>query len=449
MSSSTRHSTFRHGVHPDEHKETASLPVERMAFVERYVVLMNQHGGAPAKALVVAGDEVRRGQMIGEPDGYVSSAVHSPVDGRVVSVTLARHPRGDFTPAVEIEADPYATQALPEPVAADWRAMDESTFIDRVQQAGIVGLGGAAFPAHVKYRVPEGRHVDRLVINGCECEPYLTCDHRMMLERPDAILRGIEILATRLGVSSTVIGVEMNKTDAVEALRAATPAGLDVEVRPLPVKYPQGAEKLLVKALFGIEIPAGKYPIDEGLVINNVGTMAALTDLFDAGHPLIERVITVAGPGVRRPANLLVPIGTPVRDVLEHCGGLTRETRSVVLGGPMMGSPIATLDVPIVKGTTGILAFTEREIEDLPEYVCVKCGRCVDACPNFLNPQRLARLARAGRYERMEELFVMDCMECGSCSWSCPSNIPIVHLIRAAKADVRAHRSREQKGGAK
>jgi electron transport complex protein RnfC len=270
-----------------------------------------------------------------------------------------------------------------------------------------------------------------------------------MVERPDAIIRGIEIVATRLGVKRTVIGVEQNKADAVEALRAAVPEHLTVEVQPLPVKYPQGAEKMLVKALYGIEIPAGKYPIDVGMVINNVGTMTSIADYFETGMPLIERVITVAGPGVKRPANVLAPIGTPVRDVLEHCGGLTREARSVILGGPMMGSPIATLDIPILKGTSGILAFTEAEMEELPEYVCVKCGRCVDACPNFLNPQRLARLARAGRYERMDELFVMDCMECGSCSWACPSNIPIVHLIRAAKSDLRARLQRAKEGGGK
>jgi electron transport complex protein RnfC len=448
MTTRLRPPTFRHGVHPEAHKETAGLPIERVAFVPKYTVLMSQHGGAASRPVVRMGDRIRRGQIVGEPDGFVSSTVHSPVTGRVAAITSARHPRGDFVVAVEIDADPFSTQRFEERPPIDWRALDQATFLAHVQRAGIVGLGGAAFPAHVKYRVPEGRPVERLVVNGCECEPYLTCDHRLMVERPEAILRGIEIIAKRLGVNETVIGVEENKADAVAALRAAVPPGASVQVQPLPVKYPQGAEKMLVKALFGIEIPAGKYPIDVGMVINNVGTMTAITDYFDTGMPLIERVITVAGPGVKRAANVLVPIGTPVRDVLEHCGGLASDARSVVLGGPMMGSPIASLDVPVLKGTSGILAFTDAEMEELPEYVCVKCGRCVDACPNFLNPQRLARLARAGRYERMEELFVMDCMECGSCSWACPSNIPIVHLIRAAKSDLRARLRRAKGGGA-
>jgi electron transport complex protein RnfC len=297
-------------------------------------------------------------------------------------------------------------------------------------------MGGAAFPTHVKYAVPDGRRIRRLVINGCECEPYLTCDHRLMVERPDAVMRGTKLLARALNVEETVIGVEANKPDAIERLRAADGDG-SVTVTPLRVKYPQGAEKMLIKALYGEEVPAGKLPLDLETLVNNVATMAALADWFDRRVPLIERVVTVAGPGVKSPANVIVPIGTPVRAVIDHCGGLKAEAREVVLGGPMMGQPVASLDVPILKGTSGILAFTEAETSRPNEYTCLKCGRCLEACSNFLNPSKLSRLARAGRYDEMEKYFALDCMECGACSFACPSNIPIVQLIRTAKSEIR------------
>jgi electron transport complex protein RnfC len=314
-------------------------------------------------------------------------------------------------------------------------------FVAEVQRGGLVGMGGAAFPSHVKYAVPEGRRIRRLVINGCECEPYLTCDHRVMVERADAVVRGTRILAAKLGVEEVVIGVEANKPDAIAALNAARRNG-DLSVAPLEVKYPQGAEKMLIKALFGEEVPAGKLPLDLEILVNNVGTMAALADWFDRRMPLIERVVTVAGPGVRAPANVVVPIGTPVRRLIEHCGGVLPETREIVMGGPMMGQPLSSLDVPVLKGTSGLLAFTEAETARPNEYTCLKCGRCLEACSNFLNPSRLARLARAGRYDEMDRMFALDCMECGACSFSCPSNIPIVQLIRAAKTEIRKRKAR-------
>ncbi len=436
--------TFRHGVHPAEQKDaTAHLPIERMPFVRSYVLPLNQHGGKPAKPVVAKGQAVRRGQLVAEADGFVSTCLHAPVEGRVTEVGPRRHPNGSLVPAIEIEAEPFSTQQLPAKASFDVAAMPRAEFVKQVQAAGIVGLGGAAFPAHVKYVVPEGRRVTELVINGCECEPYLTCDHRVMVERPADVVRGARILAAQLGVERTTIGVEANKPDAIDALRAA--AGGDdgaFRILPLKVKYPQGAEKMLIKAVFGREVPAGKLPLDLEIVVNNVGTMASLCDWFDRGIPLIERVVTVAGPGVERPANLLVPIGTSIGEVLRHAGGLRDETREVVLGGPMMGQPLASLDAPILKGTSGVLAFTENELAQQNEYTCLKCGRCLDACANFLNPSRLARLARAGRLPELEASFVMDCMECGACSFACPSGIPIVQLIRAAKSSIRERRSR-------
>jgi electron transport complex protein RnfC len=437
-------SSFRHGVHPHEHKEqTADLPLERMPFVERYVLPLSQHTGAPCIPMVSPGTRVQRGQVLGAPGGFVSTTLHSPVTGRVIAIAPRRHPNGQMVECIEIEADAYSMQQLNGSGPVDWRALSLDEFIDQVQRAGLVGLGGAAFPTHVKYKLPEGRRCQRLVVNGCECEPYLTCDHRTMVELPDIVVRGTEIVATTLGADASVIGVELNKPDAIDALKRVIPDRFKLEIAPLRVKYPQGAEKMLIKALFGEEVPAGKFPIDLDIVVNNVASMAALADWFDRGKPLIERAMTVAGPGVERPSNLIVPVGTPVRTVLQHCG-LRSDTRQVVLGGPMMGQPLASLDVPVLKGTSGILAFNEQVISHPTEYACLRCGRCLEACGNFLNPARLAQLARAGRWEDLEESYVMDCMECGACTYACPSAVPVVHLIRAAKAAIR---QRKAKGG--
>ncbi len=433
--------SFRHGIHPEEHKhETEHLDVERMPFVDRYVLPLSQHAGAPARPVVRPGEQVRRGQTVAEPGGFVSSTLHAPVTGTVKALGPGHHPGGRLVDSIEIEADPYDTQQLEDAPPIPWRELDDDEFVGHVQQAGLVGMGGAAFPSHVKYKLPAGKKVRRLVANGCECEPYLTADHRTMVERGDAVLRGIEILATRLGAREVAIGVELNKADAIAALESrieARPAGgIPVRVVLLKVKYPQGAEKMLIDAIYGVETPSGGLPIDVGCLVNNVGTFAAIADYFDRGRPLIERIVTVAGPGVKRPANLLVPVGTTVRAVLDHCGSLSPETREVVMGGPMMGMPLASLDVPVLKGTSGLLAFTEKEARIDAEYTCIRCGRCVEACPQFLNPSRLARLARAGRYEEMERYFATDCMECGSCSFACPSGIPIVQLIRVGKSAV-------------
>ncbi len=438
--------SFRHGIHPRGHKEdTEHLGVERMPFVGRYVIPMSQHAGAPGRPVVKAGERVERAQVIAEPGGFVSTTLHSPVTGTVKALNQAHHPSGRLVDAIEIEADRFATQRLDEVPAADWQALSADDFVAEVQRAGLVGMGGAAFPTHVKYKPPAGKKIRRLVANGCECEPYLTADHRTMVEQPREVLRGIEILAHHLGVEETAIGVELNKADAIEALEreiAAKPQNPPVRVVPLTVKYPQGAEKMLIDAIYDVEVPAGGLPVDVECLVNNVGTMAALADWFDRGQPLIERVVTVAGPGVERPANLLVPVGTPVQEVLDHCGGLKPETVEVVMGGPMMGMPLANLDVPVLKGTSGILAFTEAEARLATEYACIRCGRCVEACPQFLNPSRLARLSRVGRWEEMSDYFAFDCIECGSCSFTCPSGIPIVHLIRVGKQALREQASK-------
>ncbi len=432
--------SFEHGVHPAHHKEqTEHLPIQRVPFGEHYVMPLGQHLGVPSVPVVAKGEPVRRGQLIAEPGGFVSTALHSPVTGTITKVGDFRGGDGQFAPAIGIEADSFSTQEIAAEAVPDWHALSLPEFIEAVQMAGIVGLGGAAFPAHVKLSVPEGIRIKHLLINGAECEPFLTNDHRLMIERPAALLEGAEIMRRKLGAEETVIGIEANKPDAIETIRNRIPDGHPVRVVALKVKYPQGAEKMMIRSVFGVEVPAGQLPRDVGVNVNNVGTIVAIADYFLRGMPLIERVVTVAGPGVTYPANLIVPLGTPVRDVVRFCGGLRPGSREIVMGGPMMGRPVASLDVPVLKGSSGILVFADAVTSGRQEYPCIRCGRCLEACPYFLNPSRLARLSRARMYEEMKALHVHDCVECGCCTFACPSSIPIVQLIRTAK-DALAHR---------
>ena len=393
--------SFHGGVHPDEHKRaTEALPIERMPFVEEYVLPLSQHIGAPAKAVVEVGQEVRRGQRIAEPGGFVSVALHAPVTGTVSAIELRLHPNGKMMPSIVIAADPYDSQRLPEADPVDPADLSPQEMVAQVQQGGLVGLGGAAFPSHVKFQVPEGKRLRAAVINGCECEPYLTCDHRLMVERADAVVRGTEMIMAQVGAERGYIGVEINKLDAIDALDAVAPAS--VEVVPLQVKYPQGAEKLLIDAIFDEEVPAGGLPLDIEILVNSVGTTAALADLFDRGIPLIERVVTVTGPAIARPRNLLVPFGTPVAAILEHCGGLLPGAREVIFGGPDDGNGPEEPRRAGAQGHLGNPLPRPGAAEPLREYACIRCGRCLEACPMFLNPTRLAQLARAERLDELE-----------------------------------------------
>ncbi len=429
--------TFRHGIHPDDMKElTRSLAIERMPFSAEYVLPLSQHTGAPSRPLVGPGARVERGQLIAAADGYVSTALHAPVTGTVRGIELRPHPTGKQLPAIVIDIDPFDSQRVRGIAPRDWDALTPDEISEAVQAAGLVGLGGAAFPSHVKLHVPEGKHVQFVILNGCECEPYLTCDHRVMVERAPDVVLGLRKIMRLTGAERGYIGVELNKPDAIEALTAALDGDGAIEVVPLEVKYPQGAEKMLIDAIFHREVPSGKLPLDLEVVVHNIGTAVALVDLFRSGIPLIERIVTVTGPGVRRPANLVVPVGTLLREVLEYCGGLHDATRQVILGGPMMGMAQKSLDVPIVKGVSGVLALTEPApmIEEEP---CIRCGRCLEACPMFLNPSRLSLLVRGEQSDALSTLGMLDCCECASCSFVCPSHIPLVHLMRVGKAMVR------------
>jgi len=432
-------STFVHGVHPPEHKDaTATLPIEPMPFVEEYVLPLGQHIGAPSVATVEVGEDVTRGQSIAAPGGFVSVALHAPVAGRVIAIEPRLHPSGRMTPAIVIQRDPWSSQQFADVEPVDLKGLEPKEVLDRIQAAGMVGLGGAAFPSHVKLAVPPEKPIRHVVVNGCECEPYLTCDHRLMAEHPEDVVRGAAMLGGLLGAEQLWVGVEANKPDAIAALSALNYPNL--RVLPLEVKYPQGAEKMLLVSIFGKEVPTGGLPLDLGVLVNNVGTTAAIAALFDRGIPLVDRVVTVTGDGVRRPRNLRVPIGTPLSALLDYCG-LEPDAQRIVLGGPMMGSPQKSIDTPVLKGTSGLLCL--RDLPDAIERACIRCGRCVEACPMFLNPARLVRLVRAERPEEALDYHLMNCFECASCSYVCPSKIPLVQWLRLGKSSVRAAKKRE------
>ena len=439
--------TFRHGIHPHDFKEiTRDLPIERMPFPEQVVLPLSQHLGAPSKALVKPGDRVFRGQLIAEPGGFVSSALHASVTGTVQDIRPHNHPSGKIVDAVIIKTDPHSPQTLYDERSIPWHTMEPKELVELIRLGGFVGLGGAAFPTHVKLSIPEGKQVRWFMVNAAECEPFLTADHRIMLEYYDAIFLGIRVVMKILGAEKTYIGTEVNKAEALEKLRQAMPPDLNCELIPLETKYPQGAEKMLTEAVLHREIPSGKLPLDIHVIVNNVGTVAAIGDFFKFGQPVIERVVTVSGPGIVRPANLLVPVGTLLSEVIAYCGGMKDSTREILFGGPMMGAAQRTLDVPVLKGTSGIVFLTDELAGHRQEYPCIKCMRCVEACPVYLNPSRLGAFAKKRLYDDMLKFHIMDCIECGSCSYVCPSNIPLVQRFRVSKALIREKTAREQAG---
>lgn len=431
-------STFRRGVHPPELKAlTEAVQIRRMPFPDEIILPLRQHTGKPAKVIVRKGDRVERGDKIAEADGFVSSPVHASAAGTITDIALWPHPDGSYAQAVRIAVEPFSAQAARPRLVPDWRGLSPKQIIQAIQDAGVVGLGGAAFPTHVKLSPPKEKPIDTIVLNGCECEPYLTTDHRTMVEYPERVHLGLRIMMRCMGVTRAVVGIERNKPDAIEAITATVPDDLDVTVQPVTVKYPQGAEKMLIDALLGRRVPSGKLPMDVGVIVQNVASVATIAEVFESGLPLIERIVTVTGRGVQNPANLIVPVGTKLRDLLNACGGVTEDAYEIVFGGPMMGVAQANLDVPLLKGTTGVVVLTEADCKPRDTHPCIRCGHCLDACPVFLNPQLLGRLAMVARYEEMKANHLMDCMLCGCCSFACPSNIPLSQLFALAKNALR------------
>ena len=431
-----RAATFEHGIHPDYHKETGSLPIKRLAFAPRLIVPLSQHIGKPAVCCVNVGQEVRRGEVIATADGFVSVPVHAPATGVVESIGVMPAANGKMVDTITIRVYQADGQEVQVREPRDVESMTKQELLLAIQQTGIAGFGGATFPAHVKLSVPPETVIDTLVVNGAECEPFLTCDHRVMVERTQDMIRGIRIAMKVSGAPRTIIGVEDNKPDAIAAIQAALPADGTITVQALETKYPQGAEDTIIYALLGREIPAGQRPASIGVLVNNVMTLTYLGRLLAAGEGIVERVLTVAGPAVEKPGNYIVPIGTPLRFLLEQVGAHSN-AKEIILGGPMMGMTISSLDVPVTKGTSGVLAFGQSLLPASSQrvYSCIKCGECLNVCPKFLNPSQLGLLAAKREYELMAERYNLDrCFECGCCSYVCPSHIPLVQQFRIAKA---------------
>jgi electron transport complex protein RnfC len=428
--------SFRHGIHPPEAKDdTRNQPIKQFPFAPLMIIPLLQHIGSAAKPVVREGQEVLRGELLAEPDGPLSVAMHAPASGTVQRLGLVPGVNGRMVPGVYLKPFPGSSQEVIRgtPCVLD-RASPEQ-ILEAIQMAGIVGLGGAAFPTHIKLKPPADKPVDTLLLNGVECEPYLTTDHRVMLEQQDDLFTGIRYLLKATGTQRAVIGIESNKLDVAESLRAALPADLPATVEVVEVKYPQGAEKMLIASLFGREVPSGGLPADVGLVTINVATAAEIGRLLPTGRGIQERVVTIGGPAITRKGNYRIPIGTPLRFALEYAG-LSEGVSRVFLGGPMMGQALPSLDIPITKGTSGFIAFEHSAATR--EYPCIHCGYCVDACPLFLNPSQLGLLARSERYdEAVDDYHLLDCFECGSCAYVCPAHIPLVQRFRGAKARYR------------
>ena len=432
-----RRRTFAHGVHPPQAKgQTEGELIRRLPFAPRLMVPLSQHFGAAARPLVHKGQEVVRGEPIAEADGFMSVPMHAPVTGMVEGVELIATARGPKVEAIIIKTHMAASQQVLFGTPFNWREQSAEQLNRLVQATGMVGLGGAGFPSHVKLSVPKGYQIDTLVVNGCECEPYLTTDHRLMLEQTEELLEGIRIVLAISGAKQALIGIEDNKLDAVDRIRAAIRADDPIRVQVVKTKYPQGSEKLLITALLGREVPSGGFPYQIGVVVNNIATLAQLGVLIPAQQGLIERVVTITGPGVSRPGNYMIPVGTPLRFALQQVGYFG-DASHLILGGPMMGTTVASLDVPITKPVSGILVLGGGDVRQNPDqiYPCIQCSRCVSVCPVNLNPAHLGRLAAKRGYQTMAEQFHLnDCFECGSCSYVCPSNIPLVQYFRIAKS---------------
>lgn len=432
--------TFARGIHPAPHKDTADKTIRRMPFASRMVLPLAQHIGKPAIPIVRAGEEVVRGQPIAKADGPMSVPLHAPADGVVEAISLQPSARGPWAESIVLRVYEGSPQRMGWANPIDIENLDSRQLLDAIRATGMVGLGGAAFPSHVKLDVPPEHKIHTLVVNGCECEPYLTCDHRLMLEYPQDLVKGIRIAMRTVGAERAMIGVEDNKLDAIAAIRPHLPPDGCITVHAVETKYPQGAEKMLIQSLLGLEVPAGGLPMHIGVVVNNVGTLALLGYLLRNGEGLTERVVTVAGPGIKKPGDYWVPIGTPLRTVLEWVGAPSPTPREVILGGPMMGQAVASLDVPMTKGVSGILVFDYRmlQAQDQRAWPCIHCGECVNACPMGLNPTQLGLLATKREFDAMAESFHLgDCFECGCCTYACPSHIPLVQQFRAAKSYLR------------
>lgn len=427
------------GIHPPENKLSEKAAIEELPVPRMVNIPISQHIGAPAKVVVERGDMVKVGQVIALHEGFVSSNIHASVSGKVGKIDKLMDTTGFKRVAINIRANGDEWDERIDRSDTLIKEIKDSPeeIVKKIMEAGVVGQGGAAFPSHVKLTVPEGKHVDTLMVNGVECEPYLTADHRLMLEKPHEIMVGTQILMKSLGVDRAVIGIENNKLDAIELLKGIASEYPGIEVAALRVQYPQGGEKQLIEAVLGREVPSGGLPADVGVIVHNVGTIYSMYLAVQKNQPLVERVVTVTGKDVSKPSNFKVRIGTPVNELLDAAGGLPENTGKVISGGPMMGKALNDITAPVAKATSGLLLIPAKESTRDRVYNCVQCGKCIAVCPMGLEPRLLQSLSIHKQHEQAKEEHVMDCLECGSCSFICPSNRPILDYIRMSKSKLK------------
>lgn len=430
------------GVHPEENKLSAGQPIREAQLPKQAVFSMFQHIGAPANAVVKKGNEVKVGTLLGEAGGFVSAPIYSSVSGKVSKVDVALDASGmrRMAVTVDVEGDEWEEsidRSKDLVKLSDRPELDAKTIVDKIKTAGIVGMGGATFPTHVKLCPPPGKVAECVIVNAVECEPYLTADHSLMLAHPDEILVGLQLVMKAVGVNKGYIGIENNKPDAIALMKEKAQQFPEIEVVPLKLKYPQGGEKQLIDAVIGRQVPAPPaLPIDTGAIVQNVGTCFAIYEAVMKNKPLIDRVITVTGKSLSKPSNLLARLGTPFSQLIEECGGLPEDTGKVIGGGPMMGKALMSLDVPMTKGSSGLLIMNEKEAKRAEIDPCIRCAKCVGACPMGLEPYLLSKVSEQHDWDTAEREDIVSCIECGSCQFTCPSHRPLLDYIRLGKSTV-------------
>ncbi|WP_297421998.1 electron transport complex subunit RsxC [Clostridium sp.] len=427
--------SFLGGIHPkDSKKYTFDKAIEFPPLPNKVVIPLSQHIGAPCTPLVKVGDKVKKGQIIGKSDAFMHSPIHASISGKVIDISEKPHVSKGKCLSIVIESDGLDEWVEGIPLEREWDKLGIQEIQNIIKEAGIVGLGGATFPTHIKLNPSKDKKIDFFILNAAECEPYLTADYRMMLEYTERIVTGVKIVMKVLGVNKGFVGIEDNKPDAVKVMKEAF-KGTSVEVVALPTKYPQGAEKMLIKVLTNREVPSGGLPMDVGVVVQNVGTTIAIYDAVVNGIPLIQRVTTVSGDAVKEPKNLLLRIGTSFHDVIEYCNGFSKTPEKIIMGGPMMGIAQFSLEAQVIKGVSGILALSTEIVNSGEESPCIRCGRCVKACPMGLIPSMLSILGERQKFkEAKEEFGLLNCIECGSCTYTCPAKRNIVQYVKYLKA---------------
>ena len=428
------------GIHPEENKLSSNAPIEKLALPKQAIVPTGQNLGAPSKPLVKRGDIVKVGQLIAEAGGFISTNIHSPVSGKVLKIDTVIDGTGYKRPGIviNVEGDEWLDDIDRSEKLVTEIKLDGKAIIERIKTAGLVGMGGATFPTYVKLMPPPGKTAEYLIINGVECEPYLTSDHRLMLEKGSEILVGTQILMKALNVQKAIIGIENNKPDAIKHMQELVKSFDGISVQSLKVQYPQGGEKQLIKATVNREVPSGKLPIEVGCVVQNVGTAFSVYEAVQKNKPLIDRVVTITGKAVKKPSNFLVRIGTPISQLIEAAEGLPDNTGKIIGGGPMMGKALTSTDVPVVKGSSGVLLMKTEESKRKTESPCIRCSKCTYVCPMGLEPFLLSKASKLGKFEIAEDEKIMDCIECGSCQYACPASIPLLDYLRLGKNKVGA-----------